>query len=138
MWNPAEDAWLAGFADGEGYFQLRKQNNCGWRIEPRFRIHLRGDDFPVLQELADAFGGTVRHGKNMEWNPQAHWLVSRKADLLRLTDYFDAFPLRAKKAGDYAIWREAVLIYCEHSGVHPDLFPLAEALVAGRAFTPAG
>jgi hypothetical protein len=133
-WDPSADAWLAGFADGEGYFQLRRTRQCGWRIEPRFRIHLRADDIQILERLAETFGGHVRRGKNGVWSPQAHWLVSSKADLLPLVGYFDRFPLRAKKAGDYAIWREAVLIFCENSGVHPELFRLHDALVACRAY----
>lgn len=133
-WDPREDAWFAGFADGEGYFQLRRQNKCGWRIEPRFRINLRADDVEVLHRLREAFGGNVRAGKNGAWSPQAHWLVSAKPELRGLVSYFDRFPLRAKKAHDYAVWREGVLLYCETSGVNPELFLLHDALVAGRAF----
>jgi hypothetical protein len=133
-WDPREDAWFAGFADGEGYFQLRRQNNRGWRIEPRFRIHLRSDDAEVLHHLRAAFGGSVRDGKNGVWSPQAHWLVSSKADLRGLVEYFHRFPLRAKKARDCEVWCEAVEVYCAASGVHPDLFVLHDKLVAGRAF----
>jgi len=134
-WDPREDAWLAGFADGEAYFQLRKQNNCGWRVEPRFRIHLRCDDIEILHALCEAFGGSVRRGKNGDWNAQAHWLVSSKAQLGGLVDYFDQFPLRAKKAREYAIWREAVLLYAVASGIHPRLFDLHDQLLAQRMFT---
>lgn len=134
QWDPRGDAWLAGFADGEGYFQLRKQNRCGWRIEPRFRIHLRCDDAEILHALQEAFDGSVRRGKNGDWNAQAHWLVSSKAQLMGLVDYFDRFPLRAKKALEYAIWREAVMLYAEFSGVHPALFPLHDQLLAQRTF----
>ena len=133
-WDPKEDAWLAGFADGEAYFQLRRQDNRGWRVEPRFRIHLRADDAAVLEELRDAFGGKVRYGKNLDWKPQCHWMVCAKRDLLGLVEYFERFPLRAKKARDCRIWCRAVRIYCATSGVNPQLFDLADALVAGRAF----
>jgi hypothetical protein len=137
MWDPREDAWLAGFADGEGYFQLRKSNRCGWRIEPRFRIHLRCDDIEILHALSEAFGGSVRRGKNGDWNAQAHWLISSKRDLGSLIDYFDQFPLRAKKAREYLIWREATLLYIFESGVHPELFALHDQLLAARAFVEA-
>lgn len=133
-WDPREDAWLAGFADGEGYFQLRKQNNCGIRVEPRFRIHLRCDDIAILHALQVAFGGNVRRGKNGDWNAQAHWLVSSKRELGGLIDYFDRFPLRAKKAREYAIWRDAVLLYCAESGVHPQLLTFHDQLLETRVF----
>lgn len=136
-WDPRTDAWLAGFADGEAYFQLRRQFNRGWRVEPRFRIHLRADDIAVLQILQRAFGGSVRYGKNLDWKPQGHWHVSSKRDLLGLVEYFDRFPLRAKKSRDCAIWCEAVRIYCSASGVHPQLFELADALIAVREFDSA-
>jgi hypothetical protein len=133
-WDPREDAWLSGFADGEGYFQLRKQNSCGWRVEPRFRIHLRCDDILILHALQTAFGGNVRRGRNGDWNAQAHWLLSSKRDLVGIVDYFDRFPLRAKKAREYEIWREAVLLYADSSGVHPELFVLHDQLLEARVF----
>jgi hypothetical protein len=35
--------------------------------------------------------------------------VSKKADAMALVAILDRYPIRAKKADDYAIWREAVL-----------------------------
>lgn len=136
-WNPRDDAWLAGFAAGEGYFQLRRQNHCGWRVEPRFRIHLRADDEAILAALCAAFGGSVRRGRNGIWTPQAHWLISSKRDLSALVEYFDRFPLRAKKAREYAVWREAVELYVVASGVHPRLFELHDQLLREREYVAA-
>jgi hypothetical protein len=136
-WDPRDDAWFSGFAAGESYFQLRRQNNRGWRIEPRFRIHLRADDLAILDALQAAFGGSVRRGRNGIWLPQAHWLVSRKQDLQQIVDYFDRFPLRAKKAREYVVWREAVVLYIAASGVHPHLFELSDRLLREREFVTA-
>lgn len=46
-------------------------------------------------------------------NPQVRWEVYRKADCLTLIDFFDKFPLQAKKAKDYALWKEAVLLHAQ-------------------------
>ena len=47
------------------------------------------------------------------------WYVTSKRDLARLVAYFDQFPLRAKKARDYVLWREAVAIYLKGTASSP-------------------
>jgi hypothetical protein len=39
------------------------------------------------------------------------WIITKRAELGRLIEILDTYPLRAKKARDYAIWREAVRIW---------------------------
>jgi hypothetical protein len=51
----------------------------------------------------------------------------------RRSDVWDS-PLRAKKAADYALWREAVMVYLEHGGYHPRLLELRQQLMAGRVY----
>jgi hypothetical protein len=106
----AEDRWLAGFADGEGCFQILGAAN---HYAPRFRIVLRDDDADILFELHREFGGSLgsRRKPNAASRPQIEWRVIDKRSLQRLVDYFDRFPLRAKKQRDYAIWRAAVISY---------------------------
>jgi hypothetical protein len=78
-------------------------------------------------------------------HPSATLVVVRKQETRRLVDIFDAYPLRAKKARDYAIWREAVLHWAatprryegRRGGPVYDWGPipeLREALIAGRAY----
>lgn len=104
--------WLAGFTDGEGCFfigktpQCRRQRNFGYFCE--FRIGLRRDDEAVLREIVARTGlGSISLISN-RWGGAAAWVVRAKQDCVALTEIFDAYPLRAKKAADYAIWREAV------------------------------
>src|SRR4029077_9521550 len=115
-WDPRDDAWLAGFADGEGSFILslsRKKQ----LIHPRFAIGLRADDMAVLVDLKRAFGGSLCYGKARGRDaPNCAWHVVGKRDVVGLVNYFDRFPLRAKKARDYALWREAVSIYTSSTG----------------------
>lgn len=96
----------------------------------------------MLRNLQAAFGGRILFNARPQGraaragNPRYLWHVVAKTDLRRLISYFDAFPLRAKKAADYAIWREAVLIYLARGGVEtfPELNALRETLRAGRLY----
>lgn len=115
-----DDAWFSGFAAGEGCFLLQKHSQaCGTdRITPAFHLKLRSDDGEILARLRDEFGGSL-HEENRDRdgsNPQLSWHVSSKRDLKLLIDYFDRFPLRARKANDYLIWRRAVNLYCQRGG----------------------
>lgn len=141
MWDPADDAWLAGFADGEASFLIvysaRPGNPTGRRpgLAPRFTIGLRADDTPVLRQLANAFGGRLNFDMD-GGGARCRWVVQSKHDLLTLVSYFERFPLRAKKAADYAVWREAVAIYVERGGVvaFRELEALLVALRCARAY----
>jgi hypothetical protein len=101
--------WLAGFADGEGCFYVTCSTGGSHRCQ--FRIKLRRDDKPILEECARRTGlghiVDVKPPKGQK-HGQAEWIVIRKAHCARLVEIFDAFPLRAKKARDYAIWKRAV------------------------------
>jgi hypothetical protein len=119
-------SWLAGFAAGEGTFYVSPQGN------PYFQICLRADDRAVLDALCAEFGGNVRLRAARASKPSATWSVQTRADLPRLVEYFDAHPLRAKKGRDYAVWREAVVAYCEGGG--RAALPYREPLSAVRQY----
>lgn len=112
--------WMAGFIDGEGCFVIRRQNRKGdyTSYTPEMRLALRDDDRPILEEMRTRtsigriYKGDCRAaGKSAGANMSAAWSVVSKADCLALVAMLDRFPLRAKKARDYAIWREAVLLW---------------------------
>lgn len=148
-WDPSQDAWLAGFVDGEASFNITDLPRSGAdgarrrRLQPRFDLHLRADDAPILRTLREAFGGSTRLARRSVGHAtydRFTWCVAAKADLRGLVAYFDRFPLRSKKAADYAIWREAVLLYVEApSGpeVANELAALREALIDGRRYVSA-
>jgi hypothetical protein len=154
-WDPAADAWLSGFADGEGCFAIRSRS-CGdgtVSYSPLFAIWLRADDAPVLRELHARFGGSfsfrgkqsANYGGRQGGKPQFGWQVTSRAGLLALVGYFDRFPLRSKKAADYALWREAVRIYCagrssrweRNQERHEALGALRDAIREGRQYDAA-
>lgn len=130
------DAWLAGFIDGEGYFRVAvQQQRAAGAFVPIFGIGLRVDDLPVLRQAQAAFGGRIAIKPAVgRAKPVAQWSVVAKADLRRIVAYLDHFPLRSKKARDYAVWREAVLLYVTHGSRHPDLALLREALDEARVY----
>jgi hypothetical protein len=120
MIDTALGNWLAGVIDGEGCFVITTgvigpPPDRLVYYTPKFRMALRDDDAPILQEIADRlaigkiyFCGAPRRGNG---KPSVCWDVSRKAACRALVRFLDRFPLRAKKARDFAIWREAVLYW---------------------------
>lgn len=107
--------WLAGFIDGEGCFTVEITNKR--RPCVRFNILVRNDDAAVITEIHRRTGigklifRPARYYKNRVKHalPQIVWRVQRRDECMALVDVLDRYPLRAKKARDYAIWREAVL-----------------------------
>lgn len=111
--------WFAGFVDGEGCFQISVAFNG--RNGPSYRclfdITLRFDDAPILEEARRRIGvGSINYFQptGRRSARAVRWHVKNKDEALFLTRLFDMYPLRAKKAKDYAIWREAVLSW--HDG----------------------
>lgn len=134
-----EDAWFAGFVAGEGSFQLSPLRGPRYRdgaFQPRLEISLRNDDAAVLTEIKSAFGGGIKAKQPTRpgQSPQATWVAGSKESLLALVEYFDTFPLRAKKAADYAIWRPAVLLYCSTGYAAPGLVAYADQLRAVKIY----
>lgn len=107
--------WLAGFIDGEGCFvvQRLRQGNA----KCIFAIVLRMDDGAVLKQIQAELGvGRLVPRKSPSASrrgsyPELTWRVESKEGCLALVRFLDKYPLRAKKAKDYALWREAVLCW---------------------------
>ena len=112
--DPGFGHWMAGLTDGEGSFGIYRSNpNKGlsdWRMT--FTIKLRDDDEPTLRLIQQTLGiGSMGHCRDKRGlaNPTAKWQVGARAELLVIVELFDAYPLRARKAEAYAVWREALL-----------------------------
>jgi hypothetical protein len=102
-------AALVGLVAGEGCFTIGPIN-AGQSWGCRFSLSLRDDDSALLVQLADAVGCGRVHPVPARGSsrPQRVWVVGRMADCSRLVEWLDEYPLLNKKAGDFAIWREAV------------------------------
>jgi hypothetical protein len=132
--------WLAGFIDGEGNFDVhRQQRPAGTYFYCRFELTLRADDRAILEECQRRLGGKLydmRHAASIGRRPQVRWEIVSRAECLALAAVLTAHPLRSKKARDFATWSEALAVSCEHVGRNrADLMqPLWKKLRAGRAF----
>jgi LAGLIDADG endonuclease len=101
--------WLAGFLDGEACFVIEKRTSACYST--RLSLVLRHDDAAIIAEIAATTGlGSIelKNSPSLDGRPQIGWHVRTKADCAALVNLLDRYPLRAKKARDYAIWREAV------------------------------
>lgn len=129
--------WLAGFIDGEGCFTIIQHINGSWEI--KFYLTLRDDDISILETIQNQLGigriyRTRAHGTS---RPQASWRVTRIRECLQFIEVLDQFPLRARKAQDYKIWREAVLAKSKKDyGEIGGLSYFSTTLKAGRAYKP--
>lgn len=137
--NDAFCHWLAGFIDGEGCFLIAEEKRQG-TYRCSLQVRLRGDDADVLRSIQERTGlGKVTAAKvKADIHPSAMWAVMRKQELLALIEILDAHPLRAKKARDYIIWREAVV---EWNSEQPDwevMRGASAALKAERAYDRRG
>jgi len=121
--------WLSGFVDGEGCFHLGsyrarssdKSNPIVYtNHRSKFVINLRADDFEALS-LAQRFWGCGSLYENSHppsrtkrTNAGTLFSVDRWQELLNIViPHFEEFPLRAKKANDFAIWAEGTRLIAE-------------------------
>lgn len=113
--------YLAGLTDGEGCFFLgiiddKRNPRRSHTPIVQFVIQLRADDLLILQLVRSYLQcGHVTEvkRKKTEGNrkPKVCYNVANYLDLATVVvPHFDRFPLRAKKARDFVIWRQAVLL----------------------------
>ncbi|MBA7716133.1 hypothetical protein ES703_125198 [subsurface metagenome] len=100
--------WIAGFTAGEGCFEFRLTKDKKFR--PRFSLKLRDDDAPMLFKLATALGcGRVYPEQRDGKNPVAVYAVHDIESLYSIIiPCFERYPLRAKKAREFEVWKAAV------------------------------
>jgi len=111
-------AWLAGFADGEGNFDIHRQVRNGKEYYYcRFEITLREDDSSILELIKKRIGGKVYYHSN-----KCRLEFVAKSEYMQLTSIFEQFPLQAKKKRDFNIWKEALKISVDNHGTsRPEL-----------------
>jgi hypothetical protein len=129
--------YISGFVCAEGCFGM-----SGGR--PRFSIHLRQDDEPLLRLLANetGLGNVTSHLPAPPLNPSSTWTVSGRAQLAELRDLLWDAGLAGRKLRELEIWATAVdeLGRAARLHVHPrrELLQRArERLAAARAYQPA-
>lgn len=121
MTNDSFGHWFSGFADGEACFHLKAQKRKGqpgFHFACAFSIGLRADDQDILRVIKEYFGcGGLRPLKaltspeGIHSNPRVYYSIDTLRDNLRkVLPHFDKYHLRSKKAHDYYIYRQAVLL----------------------------
>jgi hypothetical protein len=128
--------YISGFVCAEGCFGISNGR-------PRFTIHLRQDDEPLLRLLADetGFGKVTCHRPTPPLNPTVTWTVAGRAQLAELRDLLWEGGLTGRKLREMEIWGEAVdeLSRAARIGVRPrrDVLESAgERLRALRVYRP--
>lgn len=110
--------WLSGFVDGEGCFLLhmRRYKDCHTQVpQANFQIKLRADDEPILRQMQSYWqcGGITFHAEQCRPHSKTCNMVMFRVKQYELLisviiPHFEKFPLRAKKALDFAFWKDAV------------------------------
>jgi hypothetical protein len=95
--------YISGFLSAEGCFGLSD-------ARPRFSIHLRQDDKPLLELLASATGlGKVsEHHPPRPLNPSATWTIASRADLAQFAALLRQGGLSGRKLRELEVWARAV------------------------------
>jgi hypothetical protein len=128
--------YISGLVAAEGSFLM-----SGAR--PRFSMHLRRDDRPLLELLASAteIGRIYDHTAAQPLNPSSSWVVTARRELERLLALLYEADLPGRKSTELEAWAVAVDELCSAArhGVRPrrDLLELAaDRLRVSRVYRP--
>ena len=110
--NDAFGHWLAGLIAGEGCFRVHSSKK-GAYLSCSFQLKLRDDDTPILQEIQKTLllGRLNPESRSGNSNPCLRWTVDTKAECPALVELLERYPLRARKAQDFALWKQAVQVW---------------------------
>jgi hypothetical protein len=99
--------YISGFVCAEGCFAISKGR-------PRFSVHLRQDDRPLLELLSTATGlGKVsNHSPAPPNNPSSTWTVAAQAEMANLADLLRKGGLAGRKRSQMEAWAVAVDEVC--------------------------
>jgi hypothetical protein len=116
--DPPMGYWLAGLIDGEGCFRIQANHSRSHgpkTYATSFALKLRDDDEAILRSIIAVTGiGRYAHDSKGRGTsrPCSIWVVDKRSDCQTLVMLLDRYPLRTRKARDYAVWREAVAEWC--------------------------
>ena len=104
-------SYVTGFVDADGSFTYSRSGN---QISLYFAVKLTAVDRPILEDIQAFFGGIgtiydvkakALGNRSGATKTAAYLRVSRREELSRVVEHFDAHPLRTTKAQIYEIWR---------------------------------
>jgi len=108
--------YVSGFIDGEGSFSVsigkHRTLRRGYEVRPEFEIELRKDDQEILERIAVTIGSGRIYDLSYErygWYPHAKFKITSTKDMRDyLFPFLDKYPLQAKKAKVYVLFRQIV------------------------------
>jgi hypothetical protein len=108
--------YVTGFADGEAAFTYSR---AGGSFGIYFSIKQREDNRQLVEEIYHFFGsiGQIYKGKESPGvpksgfsKPYAYFRINKNAELQKIVEHFDKYPLQSKKKHEaYQVWREMVI-----------------------------
>ncbi|MBF8280799.1 MAG: Homing endonuclease LAGLIDADG/HNH [Candidatus Magasanikbacteria bacterium] len=110
--------YVAGFIDGEGSFSVsinqHRTLRSGIEVKAEFEIELRADDREILERIVVTMGCGKIYDCSYErygWYPHAKLKITSAREMEEIFfPFIDQYPLQAKKAKSYKIFREIVLM----------------------------
>lgn len=139
------DSHITGFVEGEGCFSItiglyndrkprktpnksrQKKSAIGFRVSPTFRINVREDDRPMLEEIRQRLGvGEIYIQQKAKYNQNfrdtANYYVQTFSDLLKVRDFFRQQTFYTKKGKDFELWCKCLEIMEKKQHLTPEGF----------------
>jgi hypothetical protein len=111
-----EPWYVTGFCDGEAAFTYSR---IGGTFGLYFAVKQREDNRQIVEDIREYFNyvGYIYRGKESRdsakggfTKPSAYYRVTKIAELQRIIEHFDKYPLQSKKKQEaYKVWREMVI-----------------------------
>ena len=117
-WEKLNPHYIAGFIDGEGSFSVsigkHKTLRRGLEVRCEFEIELRADDRKILERICATLGCGKIYDCSYErygWYPHAKYKITSTKEMQHiLFPFLDSYPLQAKKAEVYKLFKKIVLM----------------------------
>ena len=116
------DAWLSGFTDAEGCFNVALTTRSG--TKSGFRVHLRflldqKDAESFLNQIKDLFGYGAVNLRGKTENVYRYYCDSF-IGLKTVCNYFHAFPLKSMKATSFTNWYKVYIMVINKEHLTPE------------------
>lgn len=112
------NAWLAGFIEADGSFQIRTSLNTQYpRIAQSFELsqaretRLGGSNLPRRQDIATYFGVVVNPIRGDREHPQFRIRTSTLPSNIAARNYLNIFPLYSSKRLDFEDWNKVLQFF---------------------------
>lgn len=119
--DPLWCSWFSGFFDGEGCLGVNSGQRSYRNPNPEcfVDVNVRSDDASVIEEIRDKLKiGNIhinsldaRRAKGQRVMDSIHWRAGKTSHLVGvIIPLFDKYPLKTKKAVEWVLWKEAVML----------------------------